>query len=153
MPPQIPKNLNIDRRMEVKTRSAALIFLLIAYPATASDETQAILDEMVARGAPKDTAFKLGNAYGVYSMAEFCQRTGSTSQEDMAKVADVAKKYEAVINLPDLQAKLWDASSKEIKELSIMALDTNQSYGMCLDVRDSVDKVVLELKEIDPKPF
>ncbi|MDX0488353.1 hypothetical protein GOC76_29985 [Sinorhizobium medicae] len=139
--------------MEMKTRSAALLVLLVAFPAAAGDETQAIQDEMVAKGASKDIAFKLGNAYGVYSMAEFCQRTGSTSQEDMAKVADVAKRYEAMINLPNLQEKLWEASSKEIKALSIMALDTNQSYGMCLDVRDSVDKVLLELKETDPKPF
>lgn len=137
----------------MKTRSAALLVLLVAFPAAAGDETQAIQDEMVAKGASKDIAFKLGNAYGVYSMAEFCQRTGSTSQEDMAKVADVAKRYEAMINLPNLQEKLWEASSKEIKALSIMALDTNQSYGMCLDVRDSVDKVLLELKETDPKPF
>lgn len=108
---------------------------------------------MVAKGASKDVVFDLTNAYGVYLMAEFCQRTGSTTGDDLKNVAEVAKTYEASINLPELQQKLWDAASREIKELSIMALDTDQSYGMCLDVRDSVDKVVLELKGPMPKPF
>lgn len=131
----------------------ALCATLLVTPAIASEETSSIQHEMVAAGADKDTAFNLANAYGVYLMADFCQRTGSTTKDDLAKVAEMAKKYEATINLPKLQTKLWEASSREIKELSIMALDTNQSYGMCLDVRDSVDKIILELKEPDPKPF
>lgn len=37
--------------------------------------------------------------------------------------------------------------------IAALALDTNQSYGMCLDVKDSVDKVVLEPKGPAPNPF
>lgn len=108
---------------------------------------------MVAKGASKDVVSNLTDAYGVYLMAEFCQRTGSTTGDDLKNVAEVAKTYEASINLPELQQKLWDAASREIKELSIMALDTDQSYGMCMDVRDSVDKILLKLKGLAPKPF
>lgn len=137
----------------MKLRWATFLLLLLTLPAVASEETRSIGDEMVANGVSKDIVFSLTNAYEVYLMAEFCQRTGSTTGDDLKRVAEVAQTYEASINLPELQNKLWDAASRSVQELSIIALDTNQSYGMCLDVKDSVDKVVLELKEPAPKPF
>ena len=139
----------------MKYVAAILASAMIISPAFSqtNEDKETIRKEFSDSNIDDNDRFNLENIYGVYMLADYCKKENITNDEDLNNLKIIATEIENRINRKDLQDKLWSVTSKDMAKLFAKALDTNQSYGMCLDVKNSVKKMIVQHQPAAPKPF